>query len=457
MDPLSIDPSTRLRTSQMYEGLVGTDADLRPTSALAEAWGTIDSTTWEFTLRAGVRFHDGTTLTSDDVVSSLDRARKNSGADLTSLLASIDDVVASGPLSIRIRTLAPDPLLLRKLRMVVITSPRPGTPPSGTGPFRFVSQQGADVTFERWEQYWGDAPQTRTLIVRGIPNRADRVNALGGGEIDILTAVPGEYVAPAGGPRLHARTGLALTSLVLNRTPLVNGAANPLASAELRRAIALAIDRHEIEDFAPGTIQAAWQLVPTAVTGYDPKLAPAALDLDEATRLVGVRHEVRPVISLSIDPSLQKLGEVFQAQLYPTGISLVLDHIGTSELTTRIANGGVVATIVTWSFDTADPQEVLTALLHTQDTQGGGELNGFGAGSESLDVSIEAAATTLDARKRRAMLVDILREASNDDVIIPLYESLQRVVVRRELVLQPRLDGLVLAAEVTRAAPSSAP
>ena len=101
---------TTAQTMQVYESLVDFNSDHTITPGLAVAWRPIDSTTWEFELRQGVRFHDGTPLTAEDVVFSLRRAWSPQ-SEFAASLPPVAAVEADGDHVVRVRMIEPDPIL----------------------------------------------------------------------------------------------------------------------------------------------------------------------------------------------------------------------------------------------------------------------------------------------------------------------------------------------------------
>lgn len=136
----------------IFDGLVNQDEKQHITPALAVSWKVINDTTWEFALRPGVKFHDGSDFTAKDVIASVKRvalASKNSPSAYTPYVNDIADVTEVNPLTVRIVTKAPTPLLLNNLSRVAILPARletvglqtlnEGKDVIGTGPFKFVS------------------------------------------------------------------------------------------------------------------------------------------------------------------------------------------------------------------------------------------------------------------------------------------------------------------------------
>ena len=153
-DVLSLDPAayaeaaTTSVLSNIYEGLVAFDKEMRLVPALAVSWSVSDDRTWLIHLRQHVRFHDGRMLTASDVKFTLDRAHADPASGYKGQLSTVKEVEVVGEATVRLRTVGPDPLLLNRLAYILILpSGRPAgdylTRPIGTGPTGlFVGRAG---------------------------------------------------------------------------------------------------------------------------------------------------------------------------------------------------------------------------------------------------------------------------------------------------------------------------
>src|SRR5258706_5827200 len=153
----------------IYSGLVTQDADMNVVPDLASSWRTLDATHWEFKLRPGVTFHDGTPLTADDVVFTYERARSvpNSPGSFLQYLKHVTKTTAADPLTVIVETDGPDPIVLNELQNVWIVSRKNGTGATtsdynsgkaaiGTGPYRLADWvQGDHITLRRVEGDYG--------------------------------------------------------------------------------------------------------------------------------------------------------------------------------------------------------------------------------------------------------------------------------------------------------------
>ena len=104
---------------QAYEPLVGRDKDLKPVPVLATKWEAVEPTRWRFTLRPNVKFHDGTTMTADDVVFSYKRALDRT-SNVTIYIDSVADIAKLDDLTVDITTKYPDAVLPEKMSRIFI-------------------------------------------------------------------------------------------------------------------------------------------------------------------------------------------------------------------------------------------------------------------------------------------------------------------------------------------------
>lgn len=288
VSPLTFDPhatndfTTTSLFRQVYDSLVGLTPEMQPTPGLATGWEKRDDRTWRFKLRDGVKFHDGTPMTADDVVFSILR-EKGSGF-YSSLFGQIADVVAVDSLTVDVSTKEPDPILPQKMvRMFIMSKawaqknnlekiPDLGAQGSeaysirhenGTGPMRLKEHQpGVKTVFERFDGYWGSAKGNVTEVTYvPITTAPTRVSALLSGEVDLITDVPLqdiERVQSTNGLSVNKAPQLLWMQLEMDGSrevaldvfdkqgkPL---AANPFKDVRVRQAIAQTVDAKLIVD-----------------------------------------------------------------------------------------------------------------------------------------------------------------------------------------------------------------
>jgi peptide/nickel transport system substrate-binding protein len=190
--------------SHVFDGLTSRTADAKLIPWLAESWKLVDETTWEFTLRPGVTFHDGSSLTPGDVAFSVARAPNvpNSPGGFSGYVRAIRalDVVDSATIRIHTHTPAPDlpgdvgriPIVSRHVGETAATEDyNSGKAAIGTGPYRLVRYVSGDrVDMVRNEAWWGAKQEWDKVSIRFITNSGARTAALLAGDVDLIDVPP---------------------------------------------------------------------------------------------------------------------------------------------------------------------------------------------------------------------------------------------------------------------------
>lgn len=169
----------------MYEGLVKPDSDGNLVDAIAESH-TIseDGTVYTFKLRQGVKFHDGSLVTAEDVKYSLDRcAGTSTGEPLVAAFSSIESVNIVDDETVEVVLNAPDMEFLAYLTEAIIPASNedPAGNPIGTGPYKFVSRAPQEnFVLEKFDDYWGTPANIETVTLKVIANSDTIVTSLNG-------------------------------------------------------------------------------------------------------------------------------------------------------------------------------------------------------------------------------------------------------------------------------------
>ena len=204
--PTSMDPHFYNLTSNInvyahiFEALTKMDAFSKPGPGLAESWKAVDKTTWEFKLHKGIKFHDGSELTAEDVLWSLDRpaAAVGSPGKFDVYTKEITGKKIIDPHTIQLTTREPYPLLPNDLVNIFIVSKKAtqnlksedfssGKGMIGTGPFKFVKFLRDDrLELERNDAYWDKPAAWSKVTLRFIPNDPTRLAALLSGDVQAI-------------------------------------------------------------------------------------------------------------------------------------------------------------------------------------------------------------------------------------------------------------------------------
>ena len=453
--------------SNIYESLAAFDRDLGLVPALAVSWSNPDATTWAFRLRPGVRFHDGSPLTTRDVVYSVMRLKQDQTLTARTLLSEVTEATVEND-EVVLRTGRPSARLLNDLAGVLIV--RAGSTresleahPNGTGPYAFESWTPRRLLrLRRHEGYWGAKPAHAGVQVEMSVTDEQTASALREGR---LSVVPGagtsaERAASEGSRyRLVRQPSLFLWHLGFNlSSPTLPGSAgvpNPFRRSEVREAIDLALDRSRIAAAAsPGAVPAS-HIIPKAVFGHDPGQPASIRDIQRARRLLegaGYPRGFDVDIHAANATSRLVLDEV-RAQLAEIGIRVaVAARPSGDEFWLALKGGKLAFWLLAYGSMTGD--SVLSDQFHSPDPVRNLGLDNFaGYSNPDLDRLIEDADVILDPARRLPALQKAVRQVEDQHLSIPLYHNRVLYIVDRALTFEPRVDLLLRYADVGQSLP----
>ena len=483
VDPLfhTFNPNNQLAW-HVFDALVHQDSQQRLVPGLALSWKPISDTTWEFKLRPGVKFHDGTPLTADDVIFSIDRADKvpNSPASFAIYSKAVKSIHVVDPLTLHIDTGTPYPLLPADLSTIAIQSRHAaagkttddfnkGVAAIGTGPFKFVEWVPGDrLVLARNDDYWGPKPAWARVIFRPIPNSTARVAALLARDVDFIESVPTPDLT-----NLKRNAAVHLVETVSNRviylhldsnrdkTPFVFDNSgkpldkNPLKDVRVRKAMSKAINRQAIvERVMEGAAIAAGQLLPDGFFGVSPKLKPEPFDPEGAKKLLaeaGYPDGFRLTLHGPNDRFVndEKIEQAIAQMLSRVGIKTDVVAMPQSTYFSRASNLEFSVMLLGWGADTGEPSSPLKSLLATFDrSKGFGTANRGRYSNPKLDALLEEALTTVDDGKRSLLLQQATEAAIEDLGIIPLHYEVTIWGMRSDLTFQGNSDQYTLAFDI---------
>jgi peptide/nickel transport system substrate-binding protein len=464
--------------AHIFDGLLNVDARTELVPALAESWTlTSDPTIWEFKLRRGVRFHDGSPFTARDVAFSLARAPKvpNAPSTFGRYLEDIAGVEIVDDHTLRVKTKEPSPILPMNLSSIAIVSARIGRdadPGSfnkgetaiGTGPFKFVEWlAGSHLKLAANPDYWGGRPRWDEVTIRPITNAGARVAALLAGDVDVIADVPPIDIA-----RLGREPNLSLWRDVSNRvifwtmdvfreqTPHVTAKdgspiANPMRDVRVRRAFALAIDRNVIvNQVMEGIAQPAMQIVPPGLAGHRPDMQMPRADLAEARRLMaeaghanGFKMTIHTIANRF--PNDLKQAQTVAQMLSRLNLEVSLQNLSLANYFSEARRFSFSMMLVGWGFGGGNSYVVLRETLQTN------AGNNYGRWSNpKVDELFRAARQEMVPQKRDAMLGEIQQIGLADFAVIPTHFQVNVWATRKGLRIEPRMDEATYAHLVTR-------
>ena len=431
------DDSSILVKAAVVEGLVRSDASGEPVPALAESWARVDDTTWEFTLRPEVTFHDGTTFDATAVevaiayiTSVAAPPRSLGGLELSTEI--VDD------LTIRIVTSEPDPILPLRLssRSMAILAPAAydvePTAPVGTGPFAVTDFNPPDsLTVERFDDYWGQPAQLDGAEFRFLPDAGSRAAAIRADEVDVADgiAIP-DLDAIEDDPEID----LLRFSLPRTATLYANTSGGAMSDPVVRQAVSLAIDEVAIADellegqFAPARSYFGEE------NDWAPQGDPDPTDAVEqaAALLEDVDPENRSITiwTYASRPELADIATVAQAQLEAVGFDVEIEVGEYTPLEERVFNGEHDLFLGSrgYYFDIADAGAVFTSDFTCD---GGYNLNRFC--SAEFDAIVAELSSAETAENRQALFAQAAQLLIDEYVGFPLVHDRARYAARSDV------------------------
>jgi peptide/nickel transport system substrate-binding protein len=452
----------------LYDTLTQWDSALRLQPGLATSWRNLSDTTWEFALRPGVKFHDGQPLSADDVKATLDRNMIPGRTVVQPGFATIESVQAVGPLTVRIVTKKPDPLLpVRMAQMGAQILPSRLTTeaaakdlarkPVGTGAYRLIEWvKDERLVMEANRDWWGwggRAPSIERVVWRPIPEDFPRLVALDKGEADIITNVPPDQIRGIEAGRL---TRVVSTPSTRTVTFWVNATQPPTSDRRVRYALHHGLDVPSI--------------VRNLYAGHGKPFSGGLADTD-----FGHNAALKPY---PYDPARAR--QLLAEAGYPAGIDVTL-HAG---MGTMVNDKHLVETIADmWTKvgirakvqmmemgarqrmnneRTVPPNGLL--LINPQSTllDADGSLwrlfhpNGFGGrywvgsqpGQRFHDL-MEQARYTLDPRKRKELYTEATQIIHDEKPWLELFQEVVMYGTTRRVSFTPRADYRLIVSDMT--------
>lgn len=458
----------------VYDRLVSRDAAGTLVPNLAVSWKLVDDTTWEFKLRPA-KFHNGAPLSAEDVAYSIARVPKvkNSPASFQLYTRAVVGHEIVDPLTIRLKTATPYPLLPVDLSQIFIIPRGLGEEPLtedfnsgknaiGTGPYRLVSYKPGDrIEMERNEDYWGTKPHWKKVDYRIIPNDGARTASLLAGDVGII-----EFVPPQDLPALRKDPHVSISEIVSNRsiflwldhghtgpTPYVTGPngevleKNPLKDQRVRLALSLAINRQAIVErvMENAAIPTGQYLRPGAFS-YVPDLKPAAYNPDKAKALLkdagfpkGMRITIHGPNNRYVNDGkiIQAVAQMWQR----IGVQTTVEALPWSNFVARAGKQEFSVFLLGWGVSSGEGLNPLRAQLATWNPQRGlGTANRGRYSNQAVDTLIDQAMATMDDGAREKLIQQAMRTALADVPVIQLHLQKNIWATRKGLTYEARVD-----------------
>jgi peptide/nickel transport system substrate-binding protein len=469
-DATTLDPHSQNETftnnmnGMVYEYLVFRGKDLKFHPALATSWKNTNPTTWVFNLRKGVKWHDGSDFTADDVVFSFDRARLSSVtfkvyANQSGIARKIDDY------TVEFTTPVPNPVMIESVNSIYIMSRKwcekhGVTKPQdlskkedsyaqrnamGTGPYRLVSfEPGVKTLHEKNKDWWGIKEglyegNVTSIEYRPIALPATRMAAIKSGQVDFVLDPPVQDIAALkADPQLKVWEGNEVRVIMIDldqkRDELaysdVKGK-NPFKDRRVRMALYQAVDVETLRKTVMRGLS-----VPTGIPLPDPKgggvpdamekrhpLDPAASKrlLAEAGYPNGFGFTLHCPNDRYIND--EKICVALAGMWARVGLNVKVETMPKSQYFPRATNREFSALMSGWGGGSSDAIFLLKPTMHTPNAQGAGDANYGSFSNPELDALIDRIDGDMDMEARQKMINEAIAILQREVHVIPLHRQ----------------------------------
>lgn len=464
LDAYTLDPHAISNTlvfaflHNVYDSLVVRGPDLSLQPALATEWSQVADDTWEFKLRQGVTFSDGSAFNADDVVFSFERAKKGG---MKSHLSGADTIEKIDDHTVRITTPTTNPILPKQIINWLIMDKEwaeangavePGQADNSTESFanRNAMGTGAYVISDRdpgvmteftanpdwWGQKTGNIDKATFHV---IANASTRVAALISGEVDMIDDVPPQdtdRIAKADGLSVKAQPNLRAVYLQpdMSRDELIHGSAegNPFKNKHVREAMSLAIDTQAIQKrIMRGYSTPLGLPIAKEVTGSTEALnTPVAPDLERARALMaeaGYPDGFSVTLDCTSDRFMNDEATCLAVGSFLSQINITVTPRAqtTSRWAQQINPPGYDTSFVMVSYSpyTYDAHQFLIGLAVTRDAEAGrGAFNIGGYSNPEIDTLTDQIGSETDQDKRQALMEQAFGLIRDDHAYIPIHQ-----------------------------------
>ena len=479
MDPHSQNESmTNMMNGQVYERLVNRDRNLNIVPGLALSWQQTGPLVWRFKLRPGVKFHDGSAFTADDVVYSIKRGQEPT-SQINNYASAVGEPVKIDDMTVEFRLKAVNPIFLQHLDSLWIMSKswseaNKTTKPldfknkeetfasmhaNGTGPYMLVSRApGVKTTYKRNPAWWGKFEgNVQEIVYTPIGNDATRLAALVSGEIDFVLDP-----APRDVARLRNTSGVKVIDGPENRIVFIGmdqgrdelvyssvKGKNPFKDIRVRKALYQAIDIEALKTkLMNGQSVPTGGLTPSPLGAYNDPAIEARLPFDLAAAKKLMAEAGYPDgFEVTIDcPNNRYINDeeicIALASMWAQlKVKLKVNAMPRATYFPKVEKLDTSMYMLGWGGAVTDAETTLTPVLRNRGEKGVGFYNYGNSKNDKFDAMAAATSTEADPKKREELVRAALKEFKDNVHTLPLHRQMIPWAARANVSVVHRADN----------------
>lgn len=445
--PKSLDPHTFNEfptlgiTEHIFNTLVTLDDNGTPVPELAENFIYLSPTEILFTIRKNVKFHNGDTLTTDDVIFSLERMMEKPGSRV--ILKDIKSVAKTSDNKVLITLHEPSAPFLANLTLpiaaimnknYVLAGNNVALHPIGTGPYMVTNWGDGDkIVMSSFKDYFKGTPKNSGLIFKIITENTSRLAALETGEVDIIYAIsPIDFQIVEKNPNLNLLHKTTTTTELM----VLNVQKDGLDNKNIRKAIHMAIDKAGILEaifLNRGSI-ATSPINPNIFGSYQ-NLKPIDNDIKKAKEIIAneTKEKKLPIFKIWTSENIVRvqIAQIIQANLKEIGIESSIEIVEWGTFLKKTSEGAHDILLTTWILGVSDIDTVVTTLFHSNSI--GAEGNRSFYSNPILDKEIDLARTTTDTEKRKEYYKNVQEIILDENPIVPLVYKIDGIGISNKI------------------------
>jgi len=481
-DILTLDPhsqnhaTTNAIMQHTYEGLTRYNTKYQPEPCLATGWKQISDTHWRFNLRKGVKFHDGSPFTADDVVFSFGRIQQKQGT-MQIYVTGVKEVVKVDDHTVDLILSGPVPILLRNIVDFRIMSKSwseknrsqnvqdyakkeetyASRNTNGTGPYMIKGwAPDKEIVFTQHKGWWGKLDGNVTDVVYNpVKSDATRVSALLAGDVDLVTDLPVQDVDRLRkDPKTKVLDGHEVRTIFIamdqHRDELqysnVKGK-NPFKDLRVRKALNMAVDREAIKRVVMrGLSIPAGIMVAPGVHGHskdiDVVMKPDANGARKLLAEAGYPDGFEFTLDCPNNRYVndEKICQALVGMWAKAGLKVRLNSMPFANFIPKILNFDSSAYLLGWGVATFDAQYSLQSLVRTKTTGADGNFNLGRVSDPKLDTTIDASKIATDPKARDALLREGLIVTRDQHYYVPIHHQLRPWAMKKSVTTVHKAD-----------------